>query len=194
MSETGAVARGDLLRNALAVTAILAFSIAIGYGITAANEAAASELIDFIQKNLFSDLIGEDPFTIFLKIFLNNLEACVLLFLGGASFGLFTLFIISINGALIGVVIGWAARERGSLFILAALLPHGILEIPGFVVAGALGLSLGHALWMELRGLGDASGVMKAHSITFFTRVVPLLVFAAFIESFITPYVVHLIL
>ena len=39
-----------------------------------------------------------------IKLFINNFEACILLFLGGASFGILTIFIMSLNGIVIGAI------------------------------------------------------------------------------------------
>ena len=76
-----------------------------------------------------------------LKIFANNLEACILLFLGGATFGILTLVILSLNGIVIGAVTEIISKGHSAIFIAAAIVPHGIFEVPAFIIASALGFS-----------------------------------------------------
>ncbi|MDH7593664.1 MAG: stage II sporulation protein M [Methanomicrobiales archaeon] len=185
----------DRMKFNLAVAGlVLLLTVSVGYGIVTSNREAGEQLIEFVRSELYAGLLGDDPFIIFIRIFLNNLEACALLFLGGTSLGLFTVLIISLNGLLIGGVIAFSVHERGPLFIMAALLPHGLLEIPAFLLSGALGLSLAQALWMEVRGAGDASESAERLGRIFISIVIPLVAIAAFIESFITPYVLDLII
>ncbi|MDD1677732.1 MAG: stage II sporulation protein M [Methanomicrobiales archaeon] len=176
-------------------TVIVVFVIALSLGFVAvsANEEAGTALMDFLRNEIFADVGDGGSFALFAKIFLNNLEACVLLFLGGASLGLMTLLIISLNGMVIGGVIGIVGTERGLLFMAAAILPHGIFEIPAFIISGALGLSLAHALWDEFKGMGDAATAGGHLGRTFLRFVVPLVIVAAAIEVFITPQVISLI-
>ncbi len=178
------------------ITVVTAFAVALVLGFVAvsANAETGAALMDFLRNELFAD-VGEGGGPILLiKIFLNNLEACVLLFLGGASLGLITLLIISLNGMVIGGVIGMVGAERGFPFMAAAIIPHGIFEIPAFIISGALGLSLAHALWDEFRGTGDAAETGRQLGKTFLTIVLPLVLLAAFIEVFVTPVVISLVL
>jgi stage II sporulation protein M len=84
--------------------------------------------------------------------------------------------------------------ERGFPFMAAAIIPHGIFEIPAFIISGALGLSLAHALWDEFRGSGDVAVTGMKLGKIFLTVVLPLVLLAAFIEVFVTPVVISLVL
>jgi stage II sporulation protein M len=177
-------------------TVVVAFIVAllVGYGVVSLNAEAGAALMNFLRNEIFADVGEGDGLVLFAKIFLNNLEACVILFLGGASLGLITLLIISLNGIVIGGVIGIVGTERGLPFMAAAILPHGIFEIPAFIISGALGLSLAHAFLDELRGSGDMAAAGVRLGRTFMTIVLPLVLVAAVIEVFITPVVISLIL
>lgn len=134
-----------------------------------------------------------EPLSLAVFIFVNNLQACILLFLGGATLGLLTLFIIASNGVIIGGIMEIAREERGLLFVAAAILPHGIFEIPSFVISASLGFVLGSSLLAEWHGTGDSAATALSHARTFFLLVVPLVAIAAVIEAFITPQIIHLV-
>jgi stage II sporulation protein M len=165
----------------------------LGFGVVVSSADAGTALMDFLQNQVFADIGEGGGLMLFIKIFLNNLEACVLLFLGGASLGLLTLLIISLNGIVIGGVFGIVGAERGLPFMAAAILPHGIFEIPAFILSGALGLSLARALWSEWKGDGDAATTGGELGRTFICIVLPLVTIAAAVEVFITPVVISLV-
>lgn len=176
------------------VAAVFVIALGMGFALVSVNEAVGSQLMEFLRNEIFIGVNDSDSLTLLVKIFLNNVEACILLFLGGASLGLLTLLIISVNGMVIGGVIALVREERGLLFMAAAILPHGIFEIPAFLLSGALGLSLARALWDEMIRGGDAAEVAKTLGITFVRIILPLVTIAAFVEAFITPYMITLII
>ena len=124
---------------------------------------------------------------------INNLEACVLLLLGGASFGILTIFILSLNGILIGSIMEIVHKDHSFVFVAAAILPHGVFEIPAFILSGALGILLAQSLIAEWYHKGDAAGDAGGYARLFILYVVPLVVIAAFVEAFITPVIIHLV-
>lgn len=176
------------------VACFFALALCLGFVIVSVNETVGSQLIDFLKNEIFVGVNDSDPIILLVKIFLNNIEACILLFLGGASLGLITLLIISVNGMVIGGVIALVREEKGLLFMAAAILPHGIFEIPAFILSGALGLSLGRSLWDELNYGGDVAEAARILGLTFVRIVLPLVAIAAFIEAFITPYMITLLI
>jgi stage II sporulation protein M len=101
------------------------------------------------EKEVADQIKGKDSPEIFVKLFFNNLEACLLLFLGGASFGILTIFIMSLNGILIGAIMEIVSKDHPLIFVAAAILPHGIFEIPAFILSGALGIMLAQSLISE---------------------------------------------
>ena len=127
------------------------------------------------------------------RLFANNLEACILLFLGGASFGILTIFIMSLNGIVIGAIMEIVHKDHTPLFVAAAILPHGIFEIPAFIIAGALGILLAQSLIAEWYGKGDTAADASRFARFFVLYVLPLVAIAACVEAFITPVVIHLV-
>jgi stage II sporulation protein M len=176
------------------VSLVFGVSLVLGYLVVSMNAAVGNQLMTFLKNELFVDVADSTPFSLFLKIFLNNLEACILLFLGGASLGILTMLIISLNGMVIGGVVALVGDQRGLPFLVAAIAPHGLLEIPAFLLSGAMGLLLARALWAEWKGSGDLAETGALLGRIFVRIVIPLVVIAAFIEAFITPYIITLLL
>lgn len=121
-----------------------------------------------------------------ILIFFNNgFKIAILIFLG-ILLGIAPIIFLTANGFLLGVVAFMTQSESGWAIFLKAILPHGIFEIPVLIIAGAMGLELGKAFIKFLNG----EGVLIAESklaFSFFARILlPLLLFAAFVEVFIT--------
>jgi stage II sporulation protein M len=150
-------------------------------------------LMKLFEKEVAGQIMGKDSVDIFVKLFLNNLEACILLFLGGASFGILTIFIITLNGILIGAIMEIVHKDHSIGFVVAAILPHGIFEIPAFIISGAIGILLAQSLINEWYTGTDTAEDAKKFARTFILYVLPLVAIAAFVEAFITPIIIHLV-
>ncbi|HNQ29704.1 MAG TPA: stage II sporulation protein M [Methanolinea sp.] len=182
----------DLSRNAGIVVILLAVSVAFGAWATMQDPAVGEQLISLLKESIMGEALDSSGAMMAVMLFFNNLQACVLMFIGGASLGLLTVFIISTNGFVIGSVLEMVREEHSALYVAAAIIPHGIFEIPAFVVSGALGLMLAKALWKEWEGSEDAASRALAYARTFLLAVVPLVAVAACVEAFITPEILRL--
>ena len=195
MSETDLpLPRGFPLKNALVVT-ILLFIVAmlVGWVGTAHTPAIGEQLMEVFEKEVAGQITVGDPVDMCVKLLANNLEACIMLFLGGASFGILTLFILGLNGLVIGSVTEIVSQGHSAAFIAAALLPHGIFEIPAFIIAGALGFCMAQSLIAEWYGAGDTAEDAGKYARLFLLYVLPLISVAALVEAFITPAVIQLV-
>jgi len=178
----------------LALTVFLFFlSLSVGILISAANPDIGQQFLDMFRQAIMGELNTDQPAALAGNLFLNNLQACVLLFIGGATFGLVTIFVIATNGLVIGAILQLVTGEKGLLYVAAAILPHGIFEIPAFIIAGALGFTLAAGMWNELKGEGDAAATGLAVGKYFLTLVLPLVAVAALVEAFITPYILQFV-
>lgn len=183
----------SLLRSTIFATTFFAVAIAIGVAVVARDPNIGTEAMALFANQVVGDLLSDPPAVLAGKLFLNNLVACLLLFLGGASFGFVTMLILSVNGLLIGAIMELMRQQQGTLFIAAALVPHGIFEIPAFLIAGSLGLLLGRELLGEWHGTADAATEARSLARLFLSVVVPLLAVAAVVEAFITPAILGMI-
>ncbi|MCT8336962.1 stage II sporulation protein M [Methanoculleus sp. Afa-1] len=183
----------SLLRSTGLATIFFAVAIAIGVAVVARDPNIGAEAMALFADQVVGDLLSDPPAVLAGKLFLNNLVACLLLFLGGASLGFVTMLILSVNGLVIGAIMELVRQQQGMLFIAAALIPHGIFEIPAFLIAGGLGLLLGRALLGEWHGTVDAATEARSLARLFLSVVVPLLAVAAVVEAFITPAILGMI-
>jgi stage II sporulation protein M len=182
------------LTNAVIMTLLLFFTtITVGWVGSAQNPSVGQDLMKLFEKEVAGQMGGENPLDMCIKLFANNLQACILLFLGGASFGILTIFIMSLNGIVIGAIMEIVHKDHTPLFVAAAILPHGIFEIPAFILAGALGILLAQSLITEWYGGGDTAVDARRFGRLFVLYVLPLVAVAACVEAFITPVVIHLV-
>lgn len=122
---------------------------------------------------------------LFFAILLQNVTGGLLLLISGALVGVFPLLSIGSNGFFLGLLYRHAAEGVGYPTALLKILPHGIFEIPGLLVAGSYGLWLGVTVIRRIRGKEEAS--LRFHMQHAFRRyfavVFPLQVIATTIET-----------
>jgi stage II sporulation protein M len=183
----------EFIRYFSASLLIFAGGCLAGYFLTMADPAFGDALLKIFQDMITDEIMYDDPPLLALQLFLNNLEACVLLFLGGATFGLLTMFVLSFNGIVIGGILGVVREKTDDFVMLAAIVPHGIFELPAVLVSATLGLMLSRAVMLEFAGQGDAAAQALRLGRLFVRYVVPFIAIAACIEAFITPAVLQMV-
>jgi len=166
----------------LFVSAFFVCSAIIGYfGFLNELFSAALEYIEQLSENV-KDFSDSYPLWVlfllfFFVIFLNNAFTCFIDILSGPLAGIVPLFSAFVNGGLVG----WFVQQEGGI-VLVAIIPHGVFEIPAFLISAAIGLRLGREVFRS-RGERDLGGEMKRGLWVFLTLILPLLVIAAIIES-----------
>jgi len=182
------------LRNAIIITIILFFAaLTAGWIGTAHYPAMGEDLMKLFEKEIAGQMNENNPYEMAVTLFTNNLETCILLFLGGATCGVLTVFILSLNGVVIGAIMEIVREDHSIAFVAAAILPHGIFEIPAFILAGAFGFLLTRSLIAEWDGGGDMAVDAGRYARRFLMYVLPLVAIAACVEAFITPVIIHLV-
>lgn len=158
----------------------------------------SSEIIDIIREVMGFGGLGEGPLTIEMKLFLfayifaRNSIVTTLNVALGPLLGLFPIITIFFNGFLIGGVGVAIMEEKGLEYVILGLAPHGIVEIPAFIYSAVLGFKLAKQVISQgFRG-GGVSRIYIESLKLYIRRVIPLLIIAAFIESFITTYLLGL--
>lgn len=128
-------------------------------------------------------------------IFLNNMRVMALqVLLGLFSFGVLGVFIFMLPWGIIGYITAQfaLAGENPFTFLLAAVIPHAIIEFPAILIAAAAALRW-HATIISPppdRTLSEGFIRASADYVRLFVGVVvPMLFIAALLESFITPQV-----
>jgi stage II sporulation protein M len=183
----------EFFRFVLVTVFIFLSSLGAGVAVTVAYPEAGQQVLEMFKDAILGDILDSSAAMLTVKLFLNNLQACTFMFLGGASLGVLTAFIIMTNGVVIGSVVELIRQQQGAVYIFAALLPHGIFEISAFIISGSLGFLLAWELWREGTGEGDAAAAALRMGRTFLLVVIPLVALAAFTEAFITPEIIRLL-
>jgi len=139
-------------------------------------------------------ITGSLPFTLSVYIFLHNWQVSLGTALSGVYVSVFPLGTLFLNGVIIGIV---STLVPNVLMLAAALLPHGVIEVPSFIIAGSAGIRLGviYARAMR-RGWSEDSQAALGHaaSQTIYLVVGLALLFfiAGIIEGNVTPWVMKL--
>ncbi len=111
-------------------------------------------------------------------------------FVGMLSLG----FELMLNAVMIGAVISFATLTKGGAYTIAGLTPHGVFEIPAFILEYA-GLGRWHvtatrAIYTKLSGRKiDRPLVIEGVKDTVFLSLLSLALFAiaAYVETYVTP-------
>ena len=171
------------------IIVIFIFSLIIGLFAAALYPEKSLSLIDSF-KEIFGWITVLDPFERMLAIFKNNAIDSFLALVLGIGFGIVPVFIVAINGFFLGMVALVFSKETSALFVLAAILPHGIIELPMVLLSAGIGLRLGHEVYLYFKGTRTDLKEEFKRGIWFFIRyIIPLLFIAAFIESYLTPVI-----
>ena len=140
-----------------------------------------------------SGIVQEDGSFNVLALFANNLRAMVLgILYGFIPFLYLPALALGVNAAILGML---ASLIDGQWLLLAAgILPHGIFELPALFLSLAAGLCLCKNINAYIRK--NEKGIMKPLLLNILRvtvlLVLPLLVVAAIMESYVTPAVMQL--
>lgn len=163
------------------------------------NKALTMDLMQALSNMINSkDILDHQGNIQVWSLFKNNLQACTLAIGLGVLPFLFLCFLPLIVNALTVAIALAANLLAGSsvLFLIAALVPHGIFEIPAILLSITLGFFLCKELMMKV--LGDHKDVSLIDVIRHIMQLyigwlLPLLMIAAFIESYLTPFIIQLV-
>ena len=178
-------------RSAIAflILALLAF------GVCMASPALLEQAIQFL-----TDIMGgvevqkADGSLSALALFINNFEATAMIMTYGLlPFLHLPAMSLGINAVLLGIMAAWYLDNGYSMAAyLAALLPHGIFELPALVCAIGVGLFVCGQLPRRIRHDKTALplwGCLLLISQTLVLVLLPLLIAAAFMEAYVTPVI-----
>jgi len=166
----------------------------IGYTIAQSYPEETAGYYDEIES-YYGSIDLDTSWELFIFIFQNNVRAMLVAIALGVFAGLVPLFSLALNGIVIGLLASIASQEYSWLVFASSILPHGIIEIPCFLIATAIGLMIGRAALYKLFKK-DAEVIDEAAGgIRFYISVlVPLLLIAAAVEAYITPQIMGLAL
>ncbi|WP_129595690.1 stage II sporulation protein M [Anaerophilus nitritogenes] len=122
------------------------------------------------------------------QIMINNIRVSLSAFVYGVFLGLGTIYILFLNGCILGALTGMVFLKGDLLLYASLILPHGILELTAIFIAGGGGLIVGKALLIpgKYKRL-DYVVKMAKEGVALLLGSVIFLIIAALIEGFFTP-------
>jgi len=176
------------------IVAIFLFGIglALGLAIPTSSPGLPSEDIAALEK--LADFLPSLPQVfVFVFIFLKNVLAVLISFALSPVFCLVPVIALLINGGLIGLVSTSVIQEKSLGYLLAGLLPHGILELPALIMGEAVALSFGTAVILALFKKEGKNLLLPnlRRNLRYLVIALILLLPAAIIETYVTPLLLH---
>ena len=162
------------------ILGLFVFGIVIGV----LKHETASGYIKEAVSNLFGRFADLRGLELFIRIFLNNLMAAALATASGLMFGIVPLVSAFLNGLIIGTVLTSLVNLTELTFLQAVLsiTPHGVFEIPSFLLALAMGLALGTWPFRKEKA-AFLRDVLRNAARVYAGIVIPFLIIAAAIET-----------
>jgi uncharacterized membrane protein SpoIIM required for sporulation len=123
-----------------------------------------------------------------VQILANNIAVSLFAYCSGFLFGLGTLYILGLNGLMLGAVFAFVARHGLAGALASFIVAHGCVELSVMCLSGAAGAAVGEALVRPgSRGRAAAFRVAALRSGPALLACAVLLVGAGLIEGFVSP-------
>ena len=122
------------------------------------------------------------------SIMTNNIMVTIWAVVLGLFFGFGTLWIIGLNGVMLGAVFAFTGRHGVADELARFVVAHGIVEISVILLGGAMGARLGLALARP--GLNGRAAALRAETdalLPLLAVAVPALVGCGIIEGYVSP-------
>ena len=148
---------------------------------------------DFLQE-MAEMIFSGSPLRGIALLFFNNVIASLQMMMLGIFLSVPPLLGLFSNGALLGTLVAGLGREGISVFsfLSVGILPHGIFELPAFLISAAFVLKMGFHLVFPLpqKKRGESLGIVWREYFAIFPLVVYLLIIASIVEVVMTPLLV----
>ena len=184
----------------LIATTIFLLSIVLGV-IVARETDDGGDISQHVIMNI--PIREHTPFERFLIIFRSNMYNCTTAILLGIGLSIIPIYITVYNGILMGIVVNASSGiPYGVVKFIISILPHGIIEIPIMLISMGIGLKMGYNMYAFLRASLQSSDSrldkktaliqeFKQCVLFYLKWIVPGLLVAAIIESYITPLIIR---
>lgn len=174
-------------RLLLIAFSIFALSCILGILVGAYFGDEIQKLASQYLKKIYGDILkdAKTPFSLFLAILKNNMRVYLIIITAGTlTFGFISALILFTNGFIVGAVGAISAKHVTLAKTLLLILPHGVFEITAFLIG-----SVASAVFLETVITSKEKPKLNAAFKKFLTLAIcgaTLVVFAAFIEAFVT--------
>ena len=132
-------------------------------------------------------IVGIEPLAS-SNITINNLSVSFGAIAGGITAGIYTIYIMALNGLSIGAIATLVGKNNLAYPFWAFVFPHGSLELPAIFFAGGAGLLIGKAIVFpgNYRRI-DALKINGTKAAQLLFGIIPMLIIAGIIEGFLSP-------
>jgi len=142
-------------------------------------------------QQISDTLANATPLSLFLFILFNNAVTLLFAFALSPVLCLAPILSLFVNGWVIGLVSVAVYHQESLLFVLAGILPHGIIEIPALLISQAAAIGFGSSLLLYVfqRSSRDRMIPRIRQNAIYFGIAMLMLPAAAVIEAFVTPLI-----
>jgi len=160
-------------------------------------------LLDKMREEIFNPT---SQLSTAINIFMNNLSVALIIYLTGITVAI-PILIVSFNGFILGFFTRYSLQheEIGLALFVKGILAHSIFELPALFIAASLGIRVGTAFYSLLFEIAEKllageryntkqkitliKKRMNEGVVFFISIVLPLLLIAAFVEVYITAWI-----
>jgi len=170
--------------------AVLLFGIGLVLGL--ATTVGITDLLaeDVADLEELAELLSPLPqVAFFVFVLVKNVSAVLISFALSPIFCLAPVMALIFNGGILGLVSVLVVQEKSVGYLLAGLLPHGVFELPAFIMGEAVALSFGTAVVLALFKKERRKLLLPNLRQNLRYLAVALILFlpAAVIETYVTP-------
>jgi uncharacterized membrane protein SpoIIM required for sporulation len=185
-----------LLPYILWCTAIFILTVAAGYALVHEYPEliglfASPELIATVERGqLWTEgLLNVVPSSVLsVQILTNNIVVTLFAYCAGILFGLGTLYILGLNGLMLGAVFAFVGQHGLAKQLFSFIVAHGCVELSVMCLSGAAGAALGEALVRPgPGGRSESFRIAALRSGKLLGACALLLVGAGLIEGYVSP-------
>jgi stage II sporulation protein M len=134
----------DMKHYFIAAAATMLIGMYLGYSHSHQFQFLLDDQIDQLTE-IVNKISGKDhtQLRLLFYVFANNILISLFMVYSGVLLGIIPLFSLLSNGLILGYLAHQNVPQDGWGSFLIAVLPHGIIEIPAFIIACAYGIKFG---------------------------------------------------
>ena len=169
--------------------AIFLFGIGMVFGLTTPTDDINFFTEDIAALQEFSSILIPFSLLTVILILVKNISVLLLSFVLSPILCLVPILSLIFNGWLVAFISVVVIQEKSLGFVLTGLLPHGIFELPAFILGEAAALSFGAMVILALFKKEKRNLLLPnlKQNLRYLMVALVLLVPAAVIEVYITP-------
>lgn len=176
----------SLLPYILVSALLFSLGTVSGYYFAEFYPSESEDVISLLRES-YKPILEMNELSQILFIFLRNGVTSFLVAIFGVVFGILPIISLISNGEVLGIIANFTLEKFSIFYFLLGVLPHGVIEIPCFLIASAIGLRIGKTLIKKILGKGGSLKEEFDLGLNTFLRIVLVFLFlAAIIEVLVS--------